>query len=77
MDGDRREKSIGQSGGVKMAKIVFLDEAEQDAQEHETRPEDAQELFRLGEQLSDAELERIARAIAKISQEKPQKSAKN
>lgn len=60
-----------------MAKIIFLDEAEQDSEEHEARAEDAAELFRIAEQLSEAQLEKVARAIAKIAQEKPQNSAKS
>lgn len=60
-----------------MPKIVFLDETEQETQEHEARAEDAAELFRIAEQLSEAQLEKVARAIAKIAQEKPQNPAKN
>lgn len=59
-----------------MAKIVFLDDMQPEPQEHEASPQDAAELFRLAEQLSEAELERMARAVAKIPQEIPQNSAK-
>lgn len=58
-----------------MAKIVFLDE--QEAQKHEASPQDTAELFKLAEQLSDTELGKMARAIARISQENPQNIAKN
>lgn len=60
-----------------MAKIVFLEDGDQEEQEHEARAEDAAELFKLAERLSEAELERMARAIAKISQKNPQSFAKN
>lgn len=77
MDGHSRKARISESGGVAMAKIVFLDDAEQENHEHEARADDAAEIFRLAEQLSDSELERMAKAIAKISQQKPQNSRKS
>lgn len=60
-----------------MAKIIFLEEAERDSKEHEARGEDTKELFRLAERLSEAELERMASAINKMSQENPQNPRKN
>lgn len=61
-----------------MAKIIFLDEtAEQESHEHEARAEDAVELFRLAEKLSEAELEKMAIAINKMPQENPQNPRKN
>lgn len=45
-----------------MAKIVFVGEEEQ-AQEAEASLGDTAELFRLAERLSEAELEKIKRAI--------------
>lgn len=55
-----------------MAKIIFVSDTEKDPQEHKAGWEDAQEIFRLAEQLSEAELKRMARVIAKIQPENQQ-----
>lgn len=66
MDGHSRQACTGKMWGVEMAKIVFVEDAEQDAQEHEADTEAIVQLFKMAEQLSEAELERLARILSKF-----------
>lgn len=50
-----------------MAKIIFVEDGEPQSQKPiEINAGDAAELFRLAERLSEAELERMKRAIQKL-----------
>lgn len=63
MDCNEREARFGEVWSVGM-KIIFLDE--QDNQEHEADTEAIVQLFKMAEQLSEAELERLARILSKF-----------
>lgn len=54
--------------------LIFLDE--EDCGEYEAQPDEVSQLFGLADQLSEAELERLARIVSKFPPENLQHSAK-
>lgn len=51
------------TGALHPMKIIFFDD-DKDSKEYETSGQDIEQVFQLGEQLSDPELERVSLAIA-------------
>lgn len=49
-------------------KVVFLENAK-DSKEHETSQPEAQEIFRLAERLSEAELEKLKKIVERFKPE--------